>query len=139
MLIAIVLDRPLQEAQSLVDQPHQFLQEIKQVLDDKKSHPILERMLRTIQGDIAKQEATSVKSARTTLMTWMITNTNKWKPPGGAPGWLSAQHTPSFGVIRDLVELPSVMTPLRSVTLSAENSNPSWFKNPFYVNPRTYT
>ena len=21
----------------------------------------------------------------------------------------------------------------------AENSNPSWFKNPFYVNPRTYT
>ena len=24
-------------------------------------------------------------------------------------------------------------------TLCAENSNPSWFKNPFYVNPRTYT
>ena len=24
-------------------------------------------------------------------------------------------------------------------TLRAENSNPSWFKNPFYVNPRTYT
>jgi len=22
---------------------------------------------------------------------------------------------------------------------SAENLNPSWFKNPFYVNPRTYT
>ena len=21
----------------------------------------------------------------------------------------------------------------------AENSNPSWFKNPFYVNPRIYT
>ena len=61
MLIAIVLDRPLQEAQSLVDQPHQFLQEIKQVLDDKKSHPILERMLRTIQGDVAKHDATSSK------------------------------------------------------------------------------
>ena len=61
MLIAIVLDRPLQEAQNLVDQQHQFLQEIKQVLDDKKSHPILERMLRTIQGDVAKQEATSSK------------------------------------------------------------------------------
>ena len=59
MLIAIVLDRPLQEAQELVDQPHLFLQEIRQVLDDKKSHPILERMLRTIQGDTAKQEATS--------------------------------------------------------------------------------
>ena len=61
MLIAIVLDRPLQEAQNLVDQPHQFLQEIRQVIDDKKSHPILERMLRTIQGDAAKQEATSSK------------------------------------------------------------------------------
>ena len=61
MLIAIVLDRPLQEAQDLVDQPHQFLQEIKKVLDDKKSHPILERILRMIQGDVAKQEATSSK------------------------------------------------------------------------------
>ena len=37
MLIAIVLDRPLQEAQDLVDQPLQFLQEIKRVLDDQKS------------------------------------------------------------------------------------------------------
>ena len=61
MLIAIVLDRPLQEAQDLVDQPLQFLQEIKRVLEDKKSHPVLERMLRTIQGDAAKQEATSSK------------------------------------------------------------------------------
>ena len=48
MLIAMVLDRPLSEAQELVDQPHLFLQEIQQVLDDKKSHPILERMLRAI-------------------------------------------------------------------------------------------
>ena len=62
MLIAIVLDRPLQEAQDLVDQPLQFLQEIKRVLEDQKSHPVLERMLRTIQGDAAKQEATSIKS-----------------------------------------------------------------------------
>ena len=54
MLIAIVLDRPLQEAQDLVDQPYQFLQEIRQVLEDKKSHPILERMLRTIEGNAAK-------------------------------------------------------------------------------------
>ena len=77
MLLAIVLDRPLEEAHNLVDQPHQFLQEIKQVLKAKKSHPILERMLRTIQGDVAKQEA------------WMVTNTNRWKRPGGAPGWLS--------------------------------------------------
>ena len=61
MLIAIVMDRPLQEAQNLVDQPLQFLQEIKRVLDDQKLHPVLEQMLRTIQGDAIKQEATSSK------------------------------------------------------------------------------
>ena len=61
MQIAIVLDRPLQEAQDLVDQPLQFLQEMKRVLDDKKSHPVLERMLRTIQDDAAKQDAASSK------------------------------------------------------------------------------
>ena len=63
MLIAIVLDRPLEEAQALVDQPLQFLQEIKQVLDDRKTHPILEQMLRTIQGD-AKKEAPSSTSGK---------------------------------------------------------------------------
>ena len=35
--------------------------EQKKKLEDKKSHPILERMLRTVQGDAAKQEATSSK------------------------------------------------------------------------------
>ena len=50
-------------AQELVDQPDLFLQEIKKVLDDKKTHPILERMLRTIQGDVAKQEATGSRES----------------------------------------------------------------------------
>ena len=31
-------------------------------------------------------------------------------------------------------KIPRWLTPL-----FAENLNPSWFKNPFYVNPRTYT
>ena len=62
MLIAFVLDRPLQEAQALVDQPLQFLQEIKRVLDYQKEHPILERMLRTIQGDAMKQDPGSASS-----------------------------------------------------------------------------
>ena len=62
MLIAIVLDRPLKEAQALVDQPLQFLQEIKRVLDDRKTHPILEQMLRTIQGDAMKQAPSSTSS-----------------------------------------------------------------------------
>ena len=61
-LLSIVLDRPLKEAQALVDQPLQFLQEIKRGLDDQKEHPILERMLRTIQGDAMKQNPRSASS-----------------------------------------------------------------------------
>ena len=64
MLIAIVLDRPLEEAQALVDQPLQFLQEIKQVLDNRKMHPILEQMLRTIQGDAMREASSSTSSKR---------------------------------------------------------------------------
>ena len=93
MLIAIVLDRPLEEAQALVDQPLQFLQEIKQVLDDRKTHPILEQMLRTIQGD-AMREALVAPVARDASATRMMTNSSRqdkrqWRPPGGAPGWPS--------------------------------------------------
>ena len=64
MLMAIVLDRPLEEAQALVDQPLQFLQEMKQALDDRKTHPILEQMLRTIQGDAMKEAPSSTSGKR---------------------------------------------------------------------------
>ena len=63
MLIAIVLDKPLPEAQALVDNPHAFLQEISQVLADQRMHPILEHMLSTIQGDTAKQSTDSASSS----------------------------------------------------------------------------
>ena len=64
MLIAMVLDRPLKDAQALVEQPLQFLQEIKRVLDDQKERPLLERMLRTIQADAMKQDPRSASSKR---------------------------------------------------------------------------
>ena len=64
MLIAIVLDRPLREAQALVDQPRQFLQEITRVPDDQKTHPILEKMLQIIQGDANKEAPGSASSTR---------------------------------------------------------------------------
>jgi len=51
MLIAIVLDRPLSEAQALVEDPAAFLQEITKVLSDKQNHPVLKQMLQTVQGD----------------------------------------------------------------------------------------
>ena len=62
MLIAIVLDKPLPEAQALVDSPHAFLQEITQVLADKQTHPVLQHMLRTIQDDTAKEATGSASS-----------------------------------------------------------------------------
>ena len=95
MLIAIVLDRPLEEAQALVDQPLQFLQEIKQVLDDRKTHPILEQMLRTIQGD-AMREALVAPVARDASTTWMMTNSSR-QDTSGRP---FLPHPPSSYPIR---------------------------------------
>ena len=63
MLIAIVLDKLLPEAQALVDSPHTFLQEITQVLADQQMHPILQHMLSTIQGDTVKQSTDSASSS----------------------------------------------------------------------------
>ena len=37
---------------------------IKQVLDDQKTHPILEQMLRTIQGDAMREASSSTSSKR---------------------------------------------------------------------------
>ena len=62
ILIAIVLDKPLPEAQALVDNPHAVLQEMTQVLADNQKRPILQRMLRTIQDDTAKEATGSASS-----------------------------------------------------------------------------
>lgn len=59
MLIAIVLDRPLPEAQALVEQPRAFLQEVTRVLADQKTHPVLEQTRRTIQGESSKDASRS--------------------------------------------------------------------------------
>ena len=41
MLIAIVLDRPLAEAQALVDTPDAFIQALTTIIQDKKNHPVI--------------------------------------------------------------------------------------------------
>ena len=51
MLIAMVLDRPLSEAQALVEDPAAFLQEMTKVLFEKRNHPVLKQMLQTAQGE----------------------------------------------------------------------------------------
>ena len=64
MLIAIVLDRPLLEAQALVENPTAFLREITKVLSDKQNHPVLQQMLHTIQDDKAKGAASSTSNPK---------------------------------------------------------------------------
>ena len=51
MLIAMVLDRPLAEAKSLVEDPTAFLQEMTKVLVEKQNHPVLKQMFQTAQSE----------------------------------------------------------------------------------------
>jgi len=41
MLIAIVLDRPLAEAQASVNTPDAFIQALTRIIQDKKNHPVI--------------------------------------------------------------------------------------------------
>ena len=45
MLIAIVLDKPLSEAQALVDDPDAFMLEITKIIQNKHAHPVIAQML----------------------------------------------------------------------------------------------
>ena len=46
MLIAIVLDRPLAEAEALVDDPAAFTQEMTKILLENQSHPLIAQMIK---------------------------------------------------------------------------------------------
>ena len=75
MLIAIVLDRPLPEAQALVENPTAFLREITKVLSDKQNHPVLKQMLHTVQGDKpppAKGATSSTSNPRKTITSEQV-------------------------------------------------------------------
>jgi len=57
MLVAMVLDRPLADAQSLVHNPIKFVEEILQIIDDQKSHPVIEQMLKAdVRDDLPLSE-----------------------------------------------------------------------------------
>ena len=58
ILIAIVLDRPLTEAQRLVENPERFFNEILDALDTHRNHPVLTQLLL----DIAEASTTSTAS-----------------------------------------------------------------------------
>ena len=48
MLIAIVLNKPLSEAQALVDNPDAFMLEITKIIQNKHAHPVIAQMLTLI-------------------------------------------------------------------------------------------
>ena len=55
ILIAIVLDRPLDEAKRLVENPEGFFDEILEALETHRNHPVLMQLLQ----DMATPEASS--------------------------------------------------------------------------------
>lgn len=65
MLVAMVLDRPLAEAQSLVHNPFKLVEEILQIME--KSHPVIEQIVEAdVRDDLPVSEfdpATSANSS----------------------------------------------------------------------------
>ena len=64
MLIAIVLDLPLAEAQALVNTPDAFLQALTTIIQDKKNHPVIAQMIQPDTGDDAAPAEATASSSR---------------------------------------------------------------------------
>ena len=63
MLIAIVLDKPLSEAQALVDNPDAFLLEITKIIQNKHAHPVIAQMLHPdVRDDLPPSECAPASS-----------------------------------------------------------------------------
>jgi hypothetical protein len=66
MLIAIVLDRPLEDAQALVQDADAFMRAITQVMQSKHSHPVIAQMLNPdVRDDLPPSAYASGSSSRT--------------------------------------------------------------------------
>ena len=77
MLIAIVLDKPLSEAQALVDDPDAFMLEITKIIQNKHTHPVIAQMLHPdVRDDLPPSEcATASKDQSSHTVT-----TNRTQP-----------------------------------------------------------
>ena len=56
MLIAIVLDKPLSEAQALVDDPDAFMLEITKIIQNKHAHPVIALLHPDVRDDLPPSE-----------------------------------------------------------------------------------
>ena len=58
MLIAIVLDQPLVEAQAWVEAPDAFIQALTKIMQDKQNHPVIAQMIRPgVNDDLPPSES----------------------------------------------------------------------------------
>ena len=78
MLIAIVQDKPLSEAQALVDDPDAFMLEITKIIQNKHAHPVIAQMLHPdVRDDLPPSECASASSEGQSSRT---VTTNRTQP-----------------------------------------------------------
>ena len=64
MVVTMTLDRPLLDAQRLVESPKDFIQEILQTIETAKSHPVISQMLKPdLRDDPSYYEVTPQATA----------------------------------------------------------------------------
>ena len=64
MLVSIVLDRPLDDAKALVEDPEKFISEITAILESNQSHPVLDQMVNSdVRDDLPIAEFTAASSS----------------------------------------------------------------------------
>ena len=65
MLVSIVLDRPLDEAKALVEDPDRLISEITAILESKQAHPLLNQMVNPdVRDDMPIADFTAASSSR---------------------------------------------------------------------------
>ena len=64
MLVSIVLDRPLDDAKALVEDPERFILEITAILESNQSHPLLDQNGNPdVRDDLPKADFTAAFSS----------------------------------------------------------------------------
>ena len=64
MLVSIVLDRPLDDAKALVEDPERLISEITAILESNQSHPVLDQMVNPdVRDDLPIADFTAASSS----------------------------------------------------------------------------
>jgi len=65
MRVSVVLDRPLDEAKALVEDPDRLISEITAILESKQAHPLLDQMANPdVRDDMLIADFTAAASSR---------------------------------------------------------------------------